>query len=453
MALCNLCWGPNCAKSANPATDCNCPDFIAVINTARQANGVYNNTFRSLLPIGVRDLSDNVIDAARGVATTGLVIVEMGPTAQTLYNDGNQVNIAAVGAAPNMVDWFMRIDGTDADMLGDAVEIFENVPEARPVLLRRLKRLVVSATNQGQREQCKNAMLMCESFEEKAGKVIEKPKSASELEDKKYPLSRIYLYIVKGIMSGPLSIGGGGSSLERLTTGLFDKANGMLLQDFEKIKVINDANDFQEALREFLNVILIVGKNGGREAWKPIYDQVYSLLRIKSVPWCHSFFFQILKKLDLEKGSCNLGNFMSQYFQSFRVDFDAMWELQENGKPSSYDLGGGGEGSRSGDTKEIDWASKPQVTTAKSREGKDFADVTRAGAAGIIRTDNGDIAYCSRWQLRKRCNRGVKGGPNHGKCAYTHACSWCKDGTTSHRGADKKNGAWVCPNHGGGGGN
>ena len=34
----------------------------------------------------------------------------------------------------------------------------------------------------------------------------------------------------------------------------------MLLQDFEKIKVINDANDFQEALREFLNVILIVGK-------------------------------------------------------------------------------------------------------------------------------------------------------------------------------------------------
>ena len=82
MALCNLCWGPNCAKSANPANDCNCPDFIAVINTARQANGVYNNTFRSLLPIGVRDLSDNVIDAARGVATTGLVIVEMGPTAQ-----------------------------------------------------------------------------------------------------------------------------------------------------------------------------------------------------------------------------------------------------------------------------------------------------------------------------------------------------------------------------------
>ena len=452
MVLCDTCWGPNCARTADGTVACNCPDFIAVIQTARQANGVYNNAFRSLLPATVRDISDNVVDAARGYVAPGLTVLGMSAAATTLYNGGNQVQIAA-GPPVQMGEWYEVIDGGDAAMLANSIEVYENVAGVRAVLLRHMKRLTLIAANAGQRLQCKDTLAIFESFDVKAGKVVDTPKTAGDLEDKKFPLARIYLYVVKGVTASPLSVGSSGGALEKLTTGVFDKANGLLLQEFEKVKLVDDPQDMHEVLRVFLDVMLLIGNNGGRDAWRPIYEQMYSFMRLKTILWCHLFFFEFLKKLDLDKGVCNLGNFLPQYFQSFLMEFEQKWSLRENEDPSldSHDSEGGslryGDGKRGGGAG-TDWTKKAQITTPTSRDAADFADITKKGAAGIMLTGAGEIAYCSRWQIRKKCNRAVKGGPKHGKCAYTHACSWCKDGTTSHRGADKgSDGKFVCPNH------
>jgi hypothetical protein len=202
-----------------------------------------------------------------------------------------------------------------------------------------------------------------------------------------------------------------------------------------------DVNKYHRILRDFLTTVVAVGKNGGREAWAPLYDQIYTFLEINTVEWCHMFLFQVLKKLDIDRErGCNIGNFMPQHFQAFLINFEKNWKLREKDGPSPHDRRGEGDdaGKSPGD-------GLPSHNLATN---KDFIKPTKPGGAGEMRTQNGAVAYCNRWNQNQQCNRGLKSGPNKGMCAYTHACRWCKDGTDTHRAEDKDaSGGWVCPNH------
>ena len=437
IALCDSCYLPTCARTVNAAAACNCGDFSPLIGNARQPNGTYSQAFRSQLPSAVADLSDSLLDGALRVAPTGLRVLPMSAGAIALYNNGADI------AGPPLVPWYGNIAGADPAELYNCTEIYENIGVTRGPLYAHLKLLHFTGANAAAREGASKALAHFRNFDESMEKRQEKPKSANELEDARFPMARIYLVITKGVMASPLSLASLGENLDALSNGQFDKGRGTVIQEFEKLKMITDVNELHSVLREFLKTILLIGNNGGRAAWEPLLQRMYELLQIKPAAYVHVLFFKILKEMDGARATCNLGTFLSSHYQTFLMVFDESWGLWENDKPRPHDRRVRGE-----EDEELRPSGGKLVTQHGKAKATDFGRVTQDKAAGIMRTATNKVAYCNRWNQHQKCNRGVKFGPQKGMCAYEHACRWCKDGTAEHRGEQKDaNGKWVCPNH------
>ena len=420
MPDCDSCYDPACARSLNAAAPCNCTDFF---NVVRLANNSYTNAVFNALPATAASITTGHLDALRGHSNV-LQVVALTPAAVALYNGG------AVLAAPHPQAgqaWYMAVDGTAFGDLGSMIEIFKNHEGERTSIKARLENLSFSAANQGQRSECGRALERCEKFET----VLEKSTgtiaaSADEFDNAKYPLARLYHLITKASCAGPLTMAQSG-----LTSGRLDGDTGKPVLTFEKLKGVDDINSLHLIWRDFEAAVMVIGKNGSRASWAPFFEIMYSLCRTKADPgYLHELMFEALSFVDL-KPAINIRSFVTTHWQTFLITFEAKW--RENDPP-------GGDG------------SDPPGGKGKKREHVKFGPVTKQGeAAGEMRTRNGAVAFCNKWNSREDCTLGVFAGSNKGKCAYTHKCRYCM--RTDHRGEDKhpvghaQAGQWVCSRH------
>ena len=429
MATCPECYDPACAKSANPNAACNCADFIQV---GRNVNNTYSNVVYQALPPSAGSITAPHLDALRNY-TNAAVVGTISAAATALYNNGQNLAAAIAGVAAAGDPWYHAVDGTDFNNLYLLLEIYKHHGASRGDIRSRLERLSFTATQAGQREMCNRALERAKDFDkallESGGP---KASSADDFDNRKFPLARLYFLITKYAESGSLTM-----AQSSLTSGRLDANTGKPVLIFEKLKPISSINNLHLVWRDFEASVYVVGMNGGRVAWKPMWTILYSLCRTKNDPeYLHELLFEILSFIDLDQ-NINVVNFVTQHWQTFLISFEAKWG--ENGPPGEGDPSSLGQG-----------LDKTGIT--KQREHVKFGDVTKQGEwSGEMRTRNGAVAFCNKWNQGKPCTHGVFAGKHKGKCAYTHKCRWCM--SSAHRAEDKHPAGhpnadkWVCPKH------
>jgi len=429
MATCPECYDPACAKSSNPNAACNCSDFIQV---ARNINNTYSNSVYQALPPSASSITPSHLDALRNYSNP-MTIGTLSTAADTLYNNGQNLAAAVPGVAAVGDPWYQIVDATDFNNLYLLLEIYKHRGNARGEIRSHLEKLSFTASQAGQREMCNRALERTKDFDKALlDSGTPKVSSADDFDNRKFPLARLYFLITKYAESGSLTM-----AQSSLTSGRLDEATGKPVLIFEKLKPISSINNLHLVWRDFEASVYVVGMNGGRVAWKPLWDILYGLCRSKNDPqYLHELLFEILSYIDLNQ-NINVVTFVSQHWQTFLITFEAKWG--ENGPPGEGDPSSSGYG-------------HDQSGITKSREHVKFGDVTKQGEwSGEMRTRSGAIAFCNKWNQGKPCNRGVFTGKHKGKCAYTHKCRWCM--SSAHRGEEKHPtghtdaGKWVCPKH------
>ena len=427
MPLCNNCFDPDCARTANPVAACTCVDIPTVVRDP--PTGVRYGNVISSLPSGLSSITSSLIDGLRSYQAATLQLTPLVADATALYNGG-----AATGAG---AAWYTAIDGTDGAQLGHLVEIFKHHPTEREAITSHLESLSLRAANAGQRELAARAKGYCESHIDKVKSAVkEVPKTSDEFEDRKAPKARLYLLCTKGSMTSKLTLAQSGS-----TSGKFDMTLGTNVMNFEKIKQVHDADTLHTIIRDFQSSILLIGRNGGRKVWAPYWETIFELLTASQDPrYVHELIYESLVKMDELR--VDPLTFMERRWTTFFITFDK--KFGENGKASPDYPGGSPK-----DTEDGDLTPKLPGT---GREHVKFGPITKQGEwTGEMRTRNGAIAFCNKWNEGKPCNRGVFAGVNKGKCAYTHKCRYCM--STAHT-MDQKHpaghanaGSYVCPKH------
>ena len=268
--VCNECYDPLCAKSGNAAVACTCADFFQ--NIVRNDTG-YSNNLYDVLPPAAQTVTTGHLDALRN-HTPAVAVPTISPGAVALYNGGANV------AGPPVAPWHTPVDGTNMAQLAQLVEIFKHHPDERHNIMGCLQSLSFLAPNVGQREACRTAYKFCQDHESQVSKAAG-PVSASadDFENRKHPLARLYLQIIKFTVLGPLTTAQSG-----LTSGRMDPVTGKPVLSFEKLKDVGSMNLLHLAWRDFESAVYLIGKNGGRKAWDPFWKSSMTWLAPMRMP-------------------------------------------------------------------------------------------------------------------------------------------------------------------------
>ena len=422
--VCPECYDPSCAKSANPALGCNCADFCQ--NLVRNDAG-YGNTLYNLLPPAAQMVTTGHVDALRS-HTPAVAVIPISAGATALYNGGANV------AGPPVAPWYTPVDGTNMAQLAQLVEIFKHHQNERHNVMGHLQSLSFLAPNAGQREASERAYKFCQDHESQVSKAVG-PVSASadDFENRKHPLARLYHQVVKYTILGPLTTAQSG-----LSSGRLDPVTGKPVLSFEKLKEVGNMNLLHLAWRDFETAVYLIGKNGGRKAWAPFWKIIHDMARTKEdATYLNELVFEAMTAIDLDPDK-NIVNFVTQHMQTFLITFNGKWE---NGPA-------GGNDPPLPPTDDVNDGGLPR----KGREHVKFGPVTKQGQwSGEMRTRNGAIAFCNKWNENKECTHGVFAGRDKGKCAYTHKCRYCMSAghwaEKKHPAGHAQAGEWVCPKH------
>lgn len=420
---CNECYDPLCARSLNAAAACNCTDFVRY---NRLDDGSYGNDLLGHLPKSASSLPSSLIDAMKKHTNPDLELVPLVPDAVALYNGGNP----AVGAAAGET-WLTPITGADAQQYPHLLSIYKHYPEERAKILNHLQSIALTGANAGAKVGAKDTFSFCKDHQETLqNRVKDKAKTADEFENARFPLARAWLLITKANNVGDCTFARSG-----LTAGRFDPLTGDPAKNFEKLMPITSFHIFYSIREDFEMTLYAIGKNGGRKAWAPFWTIIRDLSKNSNDPtMVHELVFETLTAMDTKQA--DIVSFLNNQWTTFFNCFMTKW--RENDADSRSDP--------------TESPIDDDESGIKYREHVKFGEVTKQGEwAGEMRTKNGAIAYCNKWNERKPCTHGVFAGRHKGKCAYCHKCRWC--GSAGHRAEDKhpaghaQAGGWVCPKH------
>lgn len=422
--VCNECFDPVCAKSANAAVACNCVDFLHHIV---RNDGGYGNNLYNALPPAAQTVTTGHVDALRN-HTPAVAVMAVSAGAVALFNGGANV------AGPPVAPWYSVVDGANLPQMGQLVELYKHHPDQRHNIMGHLEVISFNAAQAGQRDSAERAIKFCQNHEAQLSKAAG-PVSASadDFENRKHPLARLYHQIVKYTVLGPLTTAQSG-----LTSGRMDPVTGKPVLSFEKLKDVGSMNLLHLAWRDFESAVYLIGKNGGRKAWAPFWQIIYDLARTnEDATYLNELVFEAMTTIDLDPNK-NIGNFVSQHMQTFLITFNAKWENGPAGGndpplPPTEDVNDGG------------------LHKSGPKHVK-FGPVTKQGQwSGEMRTRNGAIAFCNKWNENKECTHGVFAGRDKGKCAYTHKCRYCMSAghwaEKKHPAGHAQAGEWVCSKH------
>ena len=388
-------------------------------------SGILYQSVMQSLPKNV-PLNTHLIDALRRYSTTAYPLDRLSDQAVALYNGG------AAG-------WINTVDGSSGEAMFNLFEIFQHHENERAAIAKRLVKMAAMAGTSSNREiaksmstACSNHVVEVDSYSKRHSPAITTP---GDFDATQAPKARTYLLVTKGVMSSALTLANAG-----ISEGKFNVLLGTNVMEFEKIKMVDDPDTLHTILRVFQETIFAIGKNGGAACWKPWRDQIFELLTASLDPaMVHELAFESLSIMDRQQ--MDALTFMDKKWTTFFTTF--MTKYRENVKPSSSYPRGSAKDEDDGDVYTPPGAGKEHVK---------FGPVTKQGEwCGEMRTRNGAIAFCNKWNEGKDCNRGVFSGRNKGKCAYTHKCRYCM--SPSHRMVDKhpaghpEAGKWVCPKH------
>jgi hypothetical protein len=429
MPVCDNCFDPDCARSLLATDACNCIDIPTVVRDNAITGVTYSGVVANL-PQGASGVTVSLIDSLRRYQPPGVTVPGLSAAATTLYNNG-----AALGGGGA---WYSGVDGADAVELFSLVEVFKHHPEQRDAINHHFERLTLTAANAAQRTQCEAAHKFCTNHRDVVRhNKKDLPKTASEFEDRRTPRSRLYLLCTKGNMTTRLTAAQSGA-----TSGQFDATLGTNIIRFEKIKDVKDINTLHGIIRDFQSAISLVGRNGGKVAWAPFWEAIFEILTASMDPvLVHELIYEALVKMD--ELVMDALTFMNKKWSTFYTTFMLKFSAGENDKAGPIYPRGSPTDNQDGDL------TTPPGT---GREHVKFGPVTQQGAwSGEMRTRNGAIAFCNKWNQGQPCNRGVFTGRNKGKCAYTHKCRYCM--STNHTMDEKypaghaNAGEWKCPKH------
>ena len=425
MPVCNDCGLTTCAAAIGAGA---CDDSGVNPQILRSGNGGYNQPTFTHLPPSIRGLiAEDLIGALRRENIPDVVPIQiMSPADIALWNNGVDM------PGPPPVPWYFNVDGTNAGQLAGLVHIYKNKPAERTALLSHLEDLTLVGASAAVRLSCETAVKACKDFTDRADKSISKHATTPEsYANTKHPLSRTYHLSTKIETCNKKSIANLG-----LVSGELDKVTGRPKLLFENLADVKDPHTLHKVWETFSSTIYSLGKNGSKQAWSPLWRSMNLMMDAKrDSQYCHELLFSILNVLDSER--IPIWEFMATKYVEHLMLFDA----------------GYGENSAAS---EIDPPQTPIDTTAgglpvTKREHVKFGPVTEQGYSGEMRTRNGAIAFCNKWNQREDCNCGVFAGRNKGKCAYTHKCRWCM--STQHRSEDKHPvghataGSYICAKH------
>ena len=431
MVVCDNCFNPDCLRTNNLAVACSCVEIPTGIIRDDLATGATWGSVIQALPQTSTGVSVSLIDALRGHQAAGTTVPALNAAAITLYNGG--ADLGTGGA------WYSAVDGTDGGALASMLSLFKHYPQERDHIENHLQGLALSATQAATRTQCENANKYCVAFSDKLRhQTKELPKTATEFEDRRLPKSRLYVLCAKGRMVTKLTAAQAGA-----TAGKFDATLGSNITSFEKLRAVTDMNMLHNIMTDYRACIIQIGKNGGTVAWEPFWSSIHEVLTASmDVSMTHELIYESLVKMDEQR--IDPLSFMDKKWSTFYTTFMLKFgsSSRENDQPdSSYPRGSANDD----DNGEV---TRPGTEPTHIK----FGPVTSQGVwCGEMRTRNGAIAFCNKWNERKSCNRGVFAGRNKGKCAYTHKCRYCM--SPDHRMVDKhptghaQAGEWVCPKH------
>ena len=428
MVNCDNCFDPDCARSVNPGVPCNCVD----INVFQKLpDGSYGTDLTGKLPASATSITTGLIDAITKYTAPAGVVVPLTAPAIALYNGG-----VDVGGAP----WLDQVTGANGDHLFQLVCLFKHTALERADILNHLDNLTLTAATGAQKTDCRSASNLCTAFLDRAAKLDKEiAKSPDSFEDAKFPLARLYLIITKACAVSLTTLAKGG-----LTSGRFDPLTGQVQKSFEKLPAIESMNMFHCIKEDFQKAVLALGKNGGKVAWDPFWQIIRELgANRNDHALLHELVFETLSSIDRKQS--NITTFMLTQWTTHFTCFMTKWG--ENEAASGSDP----------TPRLID-----NIKTEEGITGDDklklsthvkFGPVTKQGeCSGEMRTRNGFIAYCNKWNQSQPCTSGVFTGRNKGKCSYTHRCRYC--GKPEHKGEEKhpaghaQAGTFVCPKHG-----
>ena len=425
MVVCPDCGVTTCAFGTGAGP---CDDSGVNPRIIRAGDGGYNAPTFTHLPASLRGvLAPDLIGALRKENTAAVVPIQVMSAADiALWNNG----VDLVG--PPAVPWYGGIDGSVAADLAGLLHIYKNKPAERTAILAHLEDLTIIGAPAAVRVSCDTTLKACKDFTDRSDKSSVKVAATPEsYANTKHPISRLYHLATKVNTCSKKSIANLG-----LTSGELDKVTGRPKLQFENIADVKDSHTLHKVWDDFSSAIYSLGKNGSKQAWSPFWRSLNLTMDAKrDSQYCHDLAFSVLNALDSE--SKTIWDFMSTNYVEHLMLFDAGYG--ENAAASEIDP----------PQTPIDTAGGGLPIT--KREHVKFGPVTEQGYSGEMRTRNGAIAFCNKWNAREDCNCGVFAGRNKGKCAYTHKCRWCM--STQHRSEDKhpaghaNAGDYICPKH------
>ena len=424
--VCNDCGTNTCAFTTGGGAACDDPGVNP--NIMRFGNGEYNGVTFTNLPTNMQTLvGADLIGALRNENTPNVVPLQ-GMTAAdiTLWNGGADI------PGPPIVPWYTAVDGTVTAELTGLLHIYKNKPAERSGILQHLEDLSIAGGTAPVRLACDTTCKACKDFTDRSEKSNTKIATTPEsYANSKHPISRLYHLATKINTCSKKSIANLG-----LTSGELDKTTGRPKLLFENLADVKDPHTLHKVWDDFSGSIYSLGKNGSKQAWSPFWRSLNLMMDAKrDSQYCHDLAFSILNYLDSQK--MPIWTFMTSNYVEHLMLFDAGYG--ENAAASESDP-----------TQAPNDKTDEGITVTK-REHVKFGPVTQQGYSGEMRTRNGAIAFCNKWNQREDCNCGVFAGRNKGKCAYTHKCRWCM--STQHRSEDKHPAghanadAFICPKH------
>ena len=407
-ACCDTCLDPSCVLTA--AGICGNTTFFPTSKRSTDGHWVLEQC-RECLPMSARSVPDQLLDTMTGYKVTSVLATALEPATLTFMN--------AAGFPANIL-------AGDLDSLAHAVFIYRSDASKRALIMDRLEDISISAPN----DSVINSKKACDRVDRGAERVGDKAKTADDLENRTYPLSRLFSIITLFHFNA--------MDMSKLTlhAGQFDAESGTAMTTFKTTPTVTDAEMKNRIFRDLLEAFAVIPGGGGRAQWKPLFDNMDTLSGSSFTPdFVHALMFKCLRKIDSDK-NINIVTFLHSYYSMEYSMHNTVWEKRENDRRAQPRGTRHQRGEEKGKGSDDDQADNSPVT----KQGEWVQDPEK-------KTRSGAIAYCNRYNTHRDCNVGCKFGKDKGKCMFVHRCSWCDSKDHVGTDKDKVTKAWVCPKH------